>query len=279
MHTHRLRQWLALAGLASLVLSPGCIDSVPLVTIHSTMVEEFKTGSQPKIEVETFNGHIDVSDSADDEVVVEVKKRASGIDAATASANLNDVHVTVIQKGDTIQVIAQRASGSHVNCGAEVAITAPKRSRLKLKSSNGHVICEGLQGGIQAKTSNASIEVVGSTGPIDVRTSNGGIEIEATGAVVDAHTSNARIRFSGSLADAKQSFKTSNGSIDLKLPPNSQFKYQISTSNARATNDFDPSTGNKRGQSMAGVIGSDPKCKIEAHTSNASVSVSKGDDL
>src|SRR5689334_15289903 len=87
-------------GLALAVLSAGCdaIDFAPLVSATTTLSEEFKTGQTPKIVVDTFNGAIDVSDGAAGEVVVEVTKRAGGINQEVAQANLDFVEVSMVQK-------------------------------------------------------------------------------------------------------------------------------------------------------------------------------------
>jgi DUF4097 and DUF4098 domain-containing protein YvlB len=109
-----------------------------------------------------------------------------------------------------------------------------------------------------------------------VVTSNGRIEIEAADAVVDAHTSNGPIKFSGSLADDDQQFKTSNGPIAIALPADSQFKFDGSTSNAGISSQFplaaEPYKCRTR---VMGVVGEDPACSITAATSNAPIQLRK----
>ncbi len=265
------------AVLLGLAPAAGCnaLDLTSLVTARSTVAETFETGAAPQIIVDTFNGSIDVSDGKDDEVVVEVNKQASGINQEAAEAALDEVEVSLVQKDNTIHVSAKVTSGRRGNRGASVVIAAPKGARLQLISSNGHVVCEGMRGAIQTITSNGHVDVVGGTGPIDITTSNGAIEIEASEAAVAAKTSNARIRFSGSLAAGDQKFHTSNGSIRLSLPADSQFKLDAATSNGRIACGFPLDEQGKSRRKLTGTVGEHPTSAISAITSNASIAIGK----
>jgi hypothetical protein len=263
-------------GLAVLALATGCdlLELAPLVTARSTLSEEFQTNSKPRVVIDTFNGTIDVSDSAGDEVVVEVTKRASGLNQEAAESNLNLVEVSIVQKDDTIVVKARRLVRTG-NCGADVVVAVPKSAHLTLKSSNGYIVCEGLNGPIGAATSNGKVTVVEATGQIDVQTSNGAIEIEAERAAVQARTSNGSIAFAGTLAQGENKFRTSNGSVQLRLPEDSQFKFDCSTSNARARCEFPNAETTKRSskRKLSGRVGDDPQISIVAQSSNGSVTI------
>jgi hypothetical protein len=265
-------------GIAFLALSAGCdaLDFAPLVTATKTVSEVFQTDQAPIIIVETFNGAIDISPGDNDEVVVELTKRASGLDHSIAEAALDGIHVQMIQTGDTIHITARRAGRWSGNAGAAVVIVAPAKAQLQLKSSNGHIICEGLQGGIDATTSNGKLEIVEGRGRLDLASSNGGIAIDATDASVTAHTSNGRIEFRGSLAPSDHQFRTSNGRIDLVLPPDSQFVLNGSTSNSRVDCDFPIASEGKRHRSrLQGNVGQNPERTISAITSNGHIAVRK----
>jgi hypothetical protein len=265
-------------GLLLLAVLTGCnaLDFAPLVTATKTLSEVFQTDDAPVIIVETFNGAIDVSPGKTDEVVVELTKSASGFDQSIAEDALDGIHVSMIQTGDTIHITARRAGRWSGNAGAAVVIAAPPKARLQLKSSNGHIICEGLQGGIEATTSNGKLEIVDGRGSLDLASSNGSIEIEADDASVTAHTSNGRIKFQGSLAESKHNFRTSNGSIDLVLPADSQFAVDGSTSNARIDCDFPIAIeGKKRRSRLQGTVGQDPARTINLVSSNGHIAIRK----
>lgn len=260
-----------------LATASGCnaLDFAPLATAEVTLSEEFQTSPTPKIVVSTFNGTIDVSPSAGNQVVVDVTKRASGFDQATAEANLAAVEVTIVQKEDVVQIVAQKVAGAQGNLGANVVIAVPKAAQLQLATSNGHVVCEGLSGTLVAKTSNGKVDVYEGAGQIEAATSNGAINIEATDATVSARTSNGRIKFHGTLAAKPQTFKTSNGRIELALPADSQFRLAASTSNSRVQCDFpiEVESSTKRRHHLSGTVGKNPLTSIVAATSNGAIEV------
>ena len=264
--------------LVALAPSAGCnvLDLAPLVNAKATVAETFETGAAPQIIVETFNGSIDISNGKEDEVIVEVTKHAGGINQQAAEAALDEVEVSLVQKDNTIHVTARNSSPMHGNRGAAVVIAAPKGARLRLASSNGAVVCEGIKGSIEANTSNGKLEIVDATGSLELTTSNGPIEVEATDAVVEAKTSNGRIQFTGTLAAGDQTFRTSNGPIKLALPADSQFKLDASTSNGNATCEFPIETsGKSRRTRLKGTVGDAPSSSLSVVTSNGPITIRK----
>lgn len=210
-----------MVGVGTLV-ALGC--DIPLHRASETLSEVFTTSSSPKVIVETFNGSIDISNGRDDEVVVEVTKRASGFDEAAAHRNLENVEVTMHATNyDEVVVRVKRISSTVGDCGASVVLAVPQTSVVELKSSNGYIVSEGLRGSLLARTSNAKIDVVDAAGRVEVDSSNGPILLEATDAHVNASTSNAAIRFRGTLAAADHEMNTSNAPIEVILPEDSQF--------------------------------------------------------
>ncbi|MGD9723753.1 MAG: DUF4097 domain-containing protein [Pirellulales bacterium] len=272
---------LALAML-SVAPSAGCnaLEFVPLVSAEKMLSEDFQTSASPKIVIETFNGSIDVSRGSNEQVQVDVKKKASGIDRAAAEAALDSVRVSMVQKDNTLTITAERMVSGPGSFGADVVIAVPAAADLTLTTSNGSVVCEQIAGPVEARSSNGKLEIVGGQGPLKLTTSNGAIEIEGTGTTVDARTSNGRIKFRGTLAEAKQRFRTSNGSIEIVVPDDAQFRFTGHTSNSRVYSDFqfqNMDSGRKRSRHLEGVVGEnpEPKCEIAATTSNGSVSLKK----
>ncbi|MEX2113065.1 MAG: DUF4097 family beta strand repeat-containing protein [Pirellulales bacterium] len=271
-------------ALALLLPAGGCnaLEFMPLATAERRLSEDFQTSNAPTIVIETFNGAIDVSRGGDNQVQVDVVKRASGIDRAAAEAALDLVQVSMIQKGDSLVITAEMVESRPGNFGASIVIAVPAGAQLKMRTSNGHVVCEQVTGKIAARSSNGKIEIIDGQGELELATSNGAIEIDATDAVVDARTSNGRVEFSGSLADGAQQFKTSNGRIELTLPDDAQFAFDGHTSHSRIRSDFSVNTDNGRSRSrdLEGVVGDDrdPKCKISATSSNGSIVLRKASE-
>jgi DUF4097 and DUF4098 domain-containing protein YvlB len=271
--------------LATVLPTAGCnaLEFMPLVTATKTLSEDFKTPPAPKISIATFNGTIDVSRGTDDQVVVDVTKSASGIDQSTAEANLDNVQVTMVQKGDTIEITAKQLDKRPGNYGAAIVMAVPRAAVLDLRTSNGAVVCESIEGDIEAHSSNGKLEIVEGHGKLKLATSNGTIKIGARDATVNARTSNGRIEFVGSLADGQHKFKTSNGRIEMYLPDDASFRFNGSTSNSRVRCDF-PHTSRRsehgRGHLEVTVGGQqEPKCEVVASSSNGSVSLHPASQL
>ncbi len=262
-------------GLLILVGSAlGC--DLPLHRASETESDVFKTGANPKIIVETFNGSIDISNGLEDEVAVEVTKHASGFDQQSAELNLERIEVVMSAENDEVHVRIKRIGSSLGNSGASVVIAAPPNAIVELKSSNGYIVSEGMKASLAAKTSNAKIDIVEASGNIHVQSSNGPILIEAADAHIEAKTSNASIRFRGNLAGGDHELTTSNGRIDVTLPAESEFKFKAETSNGRIACDFDyEDDGSSKRRRKAGTIGDDPRFHLELSTSNGPIDINK----
>jgi hypothetical protein len=274
----RRNAWLAASLLGPLtVIAAGC--DIPLYRATETLTDVFQTSARPKVIVETFNGSIDVSNGNNNEVVVELTKRASGFDQNAADQNLENLEVTMVAENQDEVIIRVKRIGSTVgDCGASVILAVPPEATVDLKSSNGYIVSEGLRGSLKADTSNAKVDVVDATGTIEVETSNGPILIEAQGAHLQADTSNAGIRFRGTLAAGDHQLSTSNGPIDVRLPPDSQFRFVAETSNASVDVEFDyEGEESRRRRRRSGTVGTDPKFSLELETSNSSIDLRKDD--
>ena len=167
----------------------------------------------------------------------------------------------------------QQRMDSVANDLANVNTNGYKHTRVAFRDL---LYVRDASGPVHLNTSNGSIRVIGWMGPTELKTSNGVIEIQRERAVVTANTSNGSISFKGSLADGKQSFKTTNGSIALTLPGDAQFRVEAGTSLGVVTSDFTPAESRRKPAThLKATVGQDPKTAIEAHTSNGSISLLK----
>lgn len=282
MNTKQLKQsnrsigWQFTAVVIVLILTSGlagCFVQVGRIRATDTISDSFVTSSQPTVIVETFNGKITVQAGSDNQVAVNVTKIGSGSSQSEAEADLENVEVTFSQSGDTIRVIARRMGSRLVNnSGAEIELTVPEAAILDLATSNGAITSTGIKGDLDLSTSNGKLVVSGGQGMLELRTSNGSIEVEAQLASVRAHTSNGAIDFTGSLADGDHVFETSNGSVDISLPADSQFRIDARTSNGRVSTDFRVDTSRtSRENELFGIVGEDPSISITAESSNGAI--------
>jgi RNA polymerase sigma factor (sigma-70 family) len=261
--------------------------------VEEVLSQSFTTKSTPKLVVETFNGPITVTTVEKGAVNAKVVKTVQAATEEAAKEDLKNIDVQMKQDGDTVR-IAAKSEGVHLqtNRGAAVELQVPAGSKLDLhtsngaikstgptgdatlRTSNGKIEIKGGKGKLNLKTSNGPINAEGSTGSLELKTSNGAITVKSEKASVNAHTSNGAIHFSGSLADGKHEFHSSNGSIGLTLPANSSFAVDAHTSHGKATTEFKINvSGSGKKTSLKGSVGDSPATTIHLHTSNGNIDI------
>jgi RNA polymerase sigma factor (sigma-70 family) len=256
--------------------------------------KSFKTGNKPVVNLEVFNGGIDVVAGEENKVEIQITKESRALSEDRAKEALAHIQVTASQDGDAISVQAKKdneaRSSDQLSAAAKVRV--PPGAALTLNTSNGPVTVKGGTGTAQIRTSNGAISVKDRTGPLHSHTSNGAIEVVggkellelhtsngpmhilANGAKVDARTSNGTIEFKGKLNEGKHTFHSSNGSIALALPSDSQFKIDAATSHGRISTGFKVESSGKVGKThLQGKVGSEPGISLELRTSNGNIAV------
>jgi hypothetical protein len=282
----RRREW-PIGTLAFLTVLGGglVLRSAGIPGVGQTVVEEeisnsFSVGDRAKVVVDTFNGPIEVSRGESHKVDCLVTRRTSGRDREDAEADLKNISVTMTREGDTITVAARRIAGfPRNNVGASARIRVPDGTDVRLKSSNGRLSVEGVEGAVDAHTSNGQVNVKSGTGRLTLASTNGGIHCEASDAVVLAETSNGPIEFRGLLAPGGSSFHSSNGRVTVKLPSRLAFRVDAKTSNGKISSDFDfePGRGSK-GRTLVGSTGENAKVSLKVRTSNGGVRILHDED-
>src|ERR1035438_1282959 len=213
-----------------------------------------------RLNVDSFNGSVEVS--VWDQETVDI----SGTKYARSQEDAHDLKIEVDHSADSVSIRAIRPSMRRGNYGAKFAIKVPRgvvmdhlatsngairiadgAGPARLKTSNGHVEVSRLKGTLNAETSNGAVEV---------HTSNGHIRAEGIRGALEATTSNNSIHAVLEKVDGGVRLQSSNGGIDLSLPPNAQSAVRAHTSNSGITLDL-------TGKSNAALSGG---------TNNASIS-------
>ena len=209
-----------------------------------------------RLDVSGFNGSIEVTGWDTNTIEITGQKYAETPD------QLRMVQVESTQEGNLVRVKATRPSGSNngwnrCNCGARFVIKAPRHTELPgLKSSNGSIKVQDMDGAadivtsngavrlarmrgakISVRTSNGAIDLQSIEGSVTANTSNGGITVDAVKGSLNASTSNGGIR--GRLSDTTTSdpirLSTSNGPIDVRIDMLRNNDVIASTSNGSLT--------------------------------------------
>jgi Putative adhesin len=167
-----------------------------------------------------------------EEVIVEYSY-SSGL-FGSAGVNLD-------QSGETVR-LEQDCPGFFIawGCQASFEVTVPAGIEVLGATSNGAVSVSGVEGPIDVTTSNGAITFEDVTAPVVARTSNGAISGEGISSDdFDVATSNGRITLSFVLAPTSVLARSSNGTIEVLLPPDAEpFAVETSTSNGQVTTDI-----------------------------------------
>jgi Toastrack DUF4097 len=232
----------AIVVAAALALA-GCEVNLNSEGIVSRETKRFTVTGSPDVQLDTFDGSIEVHSWDRDEVEVEIEKRAM------EQSLVDEMKVTAEQDGNriVIRVTEPRRSdgghgvqiGVHFSPSARLRVALPRHSQLTASSADGSLVVEDVSGKITLRTADGSIRASRLSGEIfvrsgdgsirldraegklDVETEDGSITMEAKPTVLRAHTSDGAIRFdidADSVMDGDWDLQTGDGSVVLSLP-------------------------------------------------------------
>src|SRR5262245_3207446 len=207
-------------GALSLVACEVNLNSEGIV---SRETKTFKVSETPQVDLDTFDGAIEVHSWDRSEIEVEIERRAmeqSLVDEIKVSSEQQGDHVIVKVTGpnrregfDGIQV------GIHFSPMAKLRVALPRHSQLAAKSGDGSITVEDVTGKIALNTNDGSIRATRLAGEIQVRSGDGSIRMDHVEGKLDVETQDGSIGL-----DAKPSVlraKTADGSIRLDIQPDS----------------------------------------------------------
>ncbi len=204
-----------------------------IVTKHFRKGFNFIEGSN--VSIKSINGSINVDvwekDSVRVEALIEVKSRSS----RDAKEFLDQVEIVVNRMGRNLEIepdYPKVRGGNSIldwifgrrrpNVTIRFNVLVPRKVNLDLKSVNGRVVVDGVEGDQKFKTTNGVIDAENLKGSVYARTTNGGIRVEMVG-------------FN---RGAQVSISTTNGGIKLSLPDKIQADVEASTVNGGISTDF-----------------------------------------
>jgi DUF4097 and DUF4098 domain-containing protein YvlB len=279
-------------GLAALLALAGC---GPTKEATREQVATFDVGEFAELEIVSSNGRVEVR-GVDGQTTVEVtatlRSRAGTL--AQAMILVAQIEVEMTQDGDRV-VLAYRANEHpldvRLHSGVDFDVTVPATADAEIETSNGRVAIERFAGilsidtsnawitvsetiaEITASTSNGRIDIERSEGIFVVETSNAAIRMESLVGIVDAATSNGRIDFAGSLLPgADHRMLTSNGRIDVAVPPSLSLRFDARTSGGTITSPL-PLVGDTDGREWDAVLNPPATGTVTLQTSNGNIEI------
>ncbi|MCL4402588.1 MAG: DUF4097 family beta strand repeat-containing protein [Acidobacteria bacterium] len=203
-----------------------------------------------RLSLETFNGSVEIAGW--DENSVEI----SGTKFAPTPELRDALKVDISAAPDAVDIRTVRPSDRRGNMGARYSIKVPRKTRLerivssngpirlndiegaaRLRTTNGRVRAEKLQGSLDAQTSNGSIQLTSQEGGASLHTSNGRIRAEDVRGSLEASTTNGAISVQLARTDPGHSVRlqTTNGSVDLQVTGENRSDVRVGTTNGAIT--------------------------------------------
>lgn len=228
--------------------------AVALLTLGaalSTQAEEvtktFTISGHARVKVETDDGAVRVSTGDIKQVEIRIVYSGYKLD--------HDLRVSTQQSGDSVDVLAKTSGGSFWNWGSHhaslrVEVHMPKDADLTVRSGDGSVEAESINGSVDVTTGDGSITVQDAKGNIHFHSGDGQIEARGLDGVVDASSGDGHIdlqgRFdglnihtgdgsvnaraiSGSKVSSPWNIHTGDGSVDLEVPGDLQANLDASS--------------------------------------------------
>ncbi len=194
--------------------------------------KSFNVSGTPRVRINTFDGSINIQPS--DEATV----RFSAVKRARDEQAMRGIRLRAEQAGDTINIIAefdrtQRREGDGAGAAVALDVWVPRNAHVNVKSGDGRLRLNGIQGEIELHTGDGSVDVTESKGNLRVQTGDGRVRIAGFDGDAAVQTGDGRISLDGRFT--KLTARTGDGAISLALPANANAR--IETDSERVIND------------------------------------------
>jgi Putative adhesin len=240
--------WSGLARrMGTVVMAGALVLGFAGLACAEEVAKTFTVTGHARVKVETDDGAVRVSTGDIKQVEIRVVYTGYKLD--------KDLRVSTEQNGDSVDVVAKTSGGGFWSWGARhsslrVEIHMPKDADLTVRSGDGSVEADSVNGNVDVTTGDGSITVQGAKGHIHLKSGDGHIEARGLDGTVDASAGDGHIsvegRFdgltirsgdgsvtaravAGSKVASNWSIHTGDGSVDLTVPGDLQANVDAST--------------------------------------------------
>ena len=222
----KLKRISFLVVLLSLCISFSLSAAVETKDFEKTI--DFK--SNGSVSVKTVNGKITIVSWNKSSVKIKAEIEVKADSRREAREILDKVEIIIEKRSDRLTIepdYPKRRKSSfwgrnRSNPKVNFTIMVPKETNLRLRSTNGGIEVEDIEGEFDFRTVNGGIFAEDLLGSVDAATTNGSINIDV-GKFENRDVIN---------------LKTTNGSIRLTLPSNIKADFEASTVNGSVKTDF-----------------------------------------
>ena len=215
--THRSLPMMGALLLASTVLA-ACEVNLNTEGLSARETRTFKVAGLPEIDLDTFDGAIEIHSWDKAEVEVEIEKRAM------EQSLIDQIKVEATQQGDKIVLKVTGPSrtdfggltiGVHISPTARLRVVVPRASNIVARSGDGAIRAEALDGKIVLNTVDGSVTATRLSGDINVRSGDGSIRLDKITGRIDLETDDGSIGFEGKPSILH--LKTGDGSVRAQI--------------------------------------------------------------
>jgi len=251
---HRNKTLVVLAGLVSLA-GCGFVEGADW-SVRGRFEKSIALQATGVFHLENVNGRVSIEPWNREEVQIEAEKAASSQEA------LDEIKIEIEGEGQRIDVKTRFPRGGLFGGGGgrvDYRIRVPVRASLDLRTVNGEVRVERMDGSVRASTVNGGVKVYELAGPVDASTVNGSIHAG----------------YRKPVEDGRHNFSTTNGSVTIEMP-GAAGDFEAHTVNGGISTDFPLQVSGKIGpRRLKGRLGSG-RATFQIRTVNGGVKLIKG---
>lgn len=223
--------WRCVALSAVVALASACVVHVDTEGQIVREEKRFTVSGPPDVRIATFDGAIEVQSWDSPDVLVEIEKRGSTMEAVEA------LEIVSSQDGQRIEVEVKRPRqesfggiGFHRTASARLIVSLPRQANLIARSGDGSIRVDRLSGRIELRTGDGSIRATDLSGDLLLNTGDGSVTVTGADGRLEVETGDGGVNISGRLARVR--LHTGDGSITYRAEPES-----------RMTDDWEINTG------------------------------------
>jgi hypothetical protein len=216
VRTLALRWSTSLAVVAAAALfGSACEITVDAGPYSAHEDKRFQVTGTPDLSLATFDGSVEVRSWDRAEVLVEIQKRAS--DKTHAEA----IRVSAEQSGNKITLEVHKPDGPQagfafrVSPSARIVASVPASCNLTVRSEDGSIRIERVQGKIDMRSGDGSLTGIDLTGSVRAHTGDGSMRFDNVSGALDLDSGDGGARVSGRLQSVK--LRTGDGSVELRV--------------------------------------------------------------
>jgi len=183
---------------AAVVCGQACDFNIDHQAYIERDEKRFAADKLLELHLYTFDGPIEIRSWDRPEAVIEIEKRGQNKEA------VSKIQIIAEQTGNRIQIEARHpGGGSFVGIGrftspsAKLIANVPRKINVVVRSGDGSIVAERLDGRIELRTNDGTIRAVETAGQLLAETGDGSIQLEEVSGRVECRTRDGSLRITG----------------------------------------------------------------------------------